>query len=76
MQFEFSAWKMRVAELSERVNRQIDRLLDEADKAIEQRDWPKVLVLVIDVLALDPDNVAAWKRGDQQAAVAGEIGGA
>jgi hypothetical protein len=42
--------------LSERGQRQVERLLDEADEAIRQRDWAKVLACVQDVLRLDPEN--------------------
>ena len=41
---------------SERVQRQINRLLDEAEEALVQRDWSKVRDLSTDALALDPDN--------------------
>ncbi len=41
---------------SERVQRQIDRLLDEAEAALSQREWTRVHELSQDVLALDPEN--------------------
>ena len=41
---------------SERVQRQIERLLDEAETAIAQRNWGKVPDLVADALRLDPGN--------------------
>ena len=41
---------------SERVQRRIDILLDEADQAIAQSDWPVVRDRAQNVLALDPDN--------------------
>ena len=44
---------------SERVQRQIDRLLDEAEEALAQRDWEAVRDRVQDALALDPDNADA-----------------
>ena len=44
---------------SERVQRQIDRLLDEAEQALTARDWERVRVLVEDALRLDPDNADA-----------------
>lgn len=44
---------------SERVQRQIDRLLDEAGEALAQRDWGTVRDRVQDALALDPDNADA-----------------
>src|SRR3972149_4311646 len=41
---------------SERVQRQIDRLLDEAEQALVARDWERVRLLAEDALRLDPDN--------------------
>ena len=41
---------------SERLQRQIDRLLDEAEQAIAQRDWAAVRQRAQDVLAIDPEN--------------------
>ena len=41
---------------SERLQRQIERLLDEAEYAITQRDWPSVRERAQDVAAIDPDN--------------------
>ena len=41
---------------SERVRRQIDRLLDEAEEALNQDDWVRLLELSNRVLLLDPDN--------------------
>ena len=41
---------------SERIQRQIDRLLDEAERAVSQRDWLAVRAHAEDVLALDPGN--------------------
>src|SRR4029079_5995979 len=41
---------------SERVQRQIDRLLDEAEAALGRREWPRVHELSQDALALDPEN--------------------
>jgi len=41
---------------SERLQRQIDRLLDEAEKAIAQRDWATVQERAQDVVAIDPEN--------------------
>ncbi len=38
---------------SERIQRRIDRLLDQIEEAIEQRDWNHVLELAQDVIALD-----------------------
>lgn len=44
---------------SERIQRQIDRLLDEAEAALGRREWPRVHDLSQDVLALDPENADA-----------------
>ena len=41
---------------SERVQRRIDALLEEADKAISKSDWNLVRDRSQHVLALDPDN--------------------
>ncbi|MCH8061051.1 MAG: protein kinase [Chloroflexi bacterium] len=41
---------------SERVQRQLDRLLDGAEDALTDRDWSRVRDLAQDALALDPDN--------------------
>ncbi|MFQ6030518.1 MAG: hypothetical protein ACE5Q6_23845, partial [Dehalococcoidia bacterium] len=41
---------------SERMQRQIERLLDEAEQAVERREWQAVLDKVQSALALDPDN--------------------
>lgn len=41
---------------SERVQRQIERLLDEAEQAISQRDWTTVQERAQDVVAIDPDD--------------------
>lgn len=41
---------------SERLQRQIDRLLDEAELAIAQRDWASVRERALDVVAIDPEN--------------------
>ncbi|HLF08210.1 MAG TPA: protein kinase [Dehalococcoidia bacterium] len=45
--------------LSERVQRQIDRLLDEAERAMAERNWAAVRENALDALALDPDNADA-----------------
>ncbi len=47
------------AMLSERVQRQIERLLDEAESAIERGDWSRALELSESVLRLDPENADA-----------------
>jgi tetratricopeptide (TPR) repeat protein len=44
---------------SERVQRRIDRLLDAAEQAMDQRDWARAETLARDVLNLDPDNADA-----------------
>ena len=41
---------------SQRVQRQIDRLLDEAEEALVQGEWNSVLERAQDVLRLGPDN--------------------
>ncbi len=41
---------------SERVQRQIDRLLDEAEEAFAKRDWLVVRDNARDVMGLDPAN--------------------
>ena len=41
---------------SERIQRRIDSLLDEADQAIANEDWPTVASRVRSVLAIDPAN--------------------
>jgi serine/threonine protein kinase/tetratricopeptide (TPR) repeat protein len=41
---------------SERVQRRIDRLLDEGEQAMDQHDWALVQSLAREVLSLDPEN--------------------
>ncbi|NQW16612.1 MAG: hypothetical protein HQ478_03920, partial [Chloroflexi bacterium] len=41
---------------TERVQRRIDRLLDQAELAADGQEWPEVERLTREVLALDPDN--------------------
>ena len=41
---------------SERIQRQVERLLDEADEAITRFDWDSVHRIAQAVLALDPEN--------------------
>ncbi len=54
---------------SERIQRQIDRLLDEAEAAIAQHSWTVARDRAQSVLAIDPDNrdaltyIAAAERG-------------
>jgi class 3 adenylate cyclase len=55
---------------SERVQRQIDRLLDEAEEALGRSEWTRVRELAGNTLRLDPDNqdarayLAAAERDD------------
>jgi hypothetical protein len=42
--------------VSERIQRRIDALLDEADGAFAARDWARLRDLADDVLKLDPEN--------------------
>jgi serine/threonine protein kinase len=57
---------------SERVQRQVERLLDEAEAAVAERDWEKVRQAARDALVLEPRNVdaqgllAAAERGLSQ----------
>jgi tetratricopeptide (TPR) repeat protein len=44
---------------SERIQRQIDRLLDEAEDAITREDWPAVAARARAALRLDPENADA-----------------
>ena len=41
---------------SERVQRRIDRLLDQIEEAADQREWDQVRELAEDLLAFAPDN--------------------
>ena len=41
---------------SERVQRRIDDLLDQAEQAVSSRDWAAVDEISLSVLAADPDN--------------------
>ena len=45
--------------LSERLQRQVDRLLDEADSALANSEWARVRECAENVLALDPENADA-----------------
>ncbi len=58
---------------SERVQRQIDRLLDEAESAIERGDWSRAGELAESVLRLDPENADArsYREAAQREAPAG-----
>lgn len=44
---------------SDRIQRRIETLLDEADEAVAQSDWSVVLDRAQNVLRLDPDNIDA-----------------
>jgi len=44
---------------SERVQRQIDRFLDEAEAAMARSDWTTVRDRAKNALALDPENADA-----------------
>src|SRR5438067_7668007 len=67
---------------SDRIQRRIDALLDEADQAIGQEDWEVVRKNMRAVLTLDPANVdaesylAAAERGLSSSGAAGAAGGA
>ena len=41
---------------SERIQRHIDNLLDEADQAVAYEDWPTVASRARAVLRMDPEN--------------------
>ena len=41
---------------SERIQRHIDSLLDEADQAVANEDWPTVASRARAVLRMDPEN--------------------
>ncbi len=41
---------------TERVQRRIDRLLDQIEEAADQQNWERERALAEEVLALDPDN--------------------
>ena len=44
---------------SERIQRRIERLLDQLEDASDQRDWRKARQFAEDVLVLEPDNADA-----------------
>ena len=44
---------------SERIQRQVDRLLDEAEAALAANDWPRVREAASNALRLDPENADA-----------------
>jgi hypothetical protein len=66
--------ELRGALLSDRAQRQVDRLLDEAEAALGRREWTRVHELSQDVLALDPENADA--RTFLEAAVRASAAGA
>ncbi len=41
---------------SQRLDRQVSRLLDEIEQAVERGDWPEVQRKATEILILDPDN--------------------
>ncbi len=51
---------------TERIQRRIEILLDEADEAVAQSDWPAVRDRAQNVLRLDPENkdALAVQAGD------------
>ena len=58
---------------TERIQRQVDRLLDEAEEALSRRDWESVRDCARDVLALDPDNqdATAFLAASERASTTG-----
>ena len=44
---------------SDRIQRRIERLLDEIDEATDGREWSRVQELASDVLAFAPENAEA-----------------
>ena len=44
---------------SERIQRRLERLLNQLDEAEAQGDWESVRALARDVLGIDPENVEA-----------------
>ena len=48
---------------SERIHRRIDSLLDEADQAVANEDWPTVASRARAVLRMDPENSLGVARG-------------
>ncbi|MDA1257413.1 MAG: hypothetical protein O3C10_06155 [Chloroflexi bacterium] len=44
---------------SERVQRRVDRLLDQTEEAVEATEWARVRELAEAVLAADPENADA-----------------
>jgi hypothetical protein len=58
-----------------RIQRHIERLLDEADDAVAERNWQLVRERVVHVLELDPDNVDAQAFADAADRALGSEGG-
>ncbi len=56
---------------SERIQRQIDRLLDEAEEAISRFDWESLHQAAQAVLRFDPENIDA-RRGRRSFVQAGQ----
>ena len=58
---------------SERIQRRIDRLLDQAEAAADSTDWSKVIEFVAGVLALDAENedALAFREMADKASAAG-----
>ena len=63
---------MRANMPSERVQRRIEKMLDEADDAMDRSDWDVVHWRATEVLALDPEN----EEGEQLLRAAKELGAA
>ena len=57
---------------SERIQRQIERLLDEAEEALNQDDWALLKQLADRVLLLDPENNDGMAFLDVRARAVGE----
>ena len=53
---------MRANMPSERVQRRIEKMLDEADDAMDRSDWDVVHRRATEVLALDPENEEAARK--------------
>jgi tetratricopeptide (TPR) repeat protein len=66
---------------SERVQRRIERLLDQLEEVADRRDWDQVKLLADDILRLDPENqdakaflAAAGRDGDSHSAPEQPVG--
>ena len=51
---------------SDRIQLQIERLLDNLEEAVDQSDWQRVRQLAEDVLVLDPDMEEAAIKIERQ----------